>query len=141
MLGNIMEKLKAFMYGRYGNDALNVALTVFGCVLTLILSLFRLPFFVRYICYIPYFVAVFRALSKNIDARRRENEKFLKVSEPWRKYLTSKMRQFQDKDHKYYHCPKCHNVLRVPSGRGKIKISCPHCRKEFIKNTGKPNYQ
>lgn len=139
MFATIIEKIRAFMYGRYGNDQLNVALTIFGCVLTLILSFLRLPFIVRYICYIPYFIALFRALSKNIAARQTENQKFMKVSAPWRKYLAEKMRQYQDKNHKYYHCPQCHNVLRVPKGRGKIKISCPHCQKEFIRNTGKTN--
>ena len=29
----------------------------------------------------------------------------------------------QDKDHRYYKCPKCGNILRIPRGKGKIEIS------------------
>jgi Zn finger protein HypA/HybF involved in hydrogenase expression len=84
---------------------------------------------------IPYIVVIWRTLSKNISARQRENAKFLEVIQPWKKFIIKKIRQFQDKDHRYYACPQCHNTLRVPKGRGKIKISCPHCHKEFIRKT------
>ena len=133
----MMNKIRQFMYGRYGgNDALNVFLIISGAVITLILSLFfyRVPF-VRFIGTVPYILAVVRALSKNHQARIKENEKFISVSAPWRNFIIQKVSQFKDKDHRYYVCPRCHRTLRVPKGRGKIKISCPHCSKEFIKKT------
>ncbi|MBQ7295522.1 MAG: hypothetical protein IJW86_04935 [Clostridia bacterium] len=130
----MLDKLRKFMYGRYGNDQLNLALVIFGCVLTLFLSFFDAAF-IRYLGLIPYIVAACRMLSKNIAKRQQENLKFLKISAPWRQFIIKKVKQFQDKDHKYYQCPKCHNTLRVPKGRGKIKISCPHCSTEFIKKT------
>lgn len=130
----MMDKFRNFMYGRYGNDQLNLALVIFGCVLTLFLSFFDIPF-IRYIGLIPYILAACRMFSKNIAKRQQENLKFLKISAPWRQFIIKKARQFQDKDHKYYQCPQCHNTLRVPKGRGKIKISCPHCSTEFIKKT------
>lgn len=130
----MLDKIRRFFIGRYGNDQLNLALIIFGCILTLFLSFFRNPF-IRYIGLIPYIVALIRMLSKNIKKRQQENLKFLKISAPWRMFITKKYKQFQDKDHKYYRCPQCHNTLRVPKGRGKIKISCPHCSKEFIKKT------
>ncbi len=133
----MMNKIREFMYGRYGgNDMLNVFLIISGAIVTLILSLFfyRAPF-VRLIGVIPYGFAIFRALSKNYEARIKENSKFLEISAPWRNFISKKISQHKDKDHKYYACPKCHRTLRVPKGRGKIKISCPHCSKEFIKKT------
>lgn len=129
-----MDKFRNFFIGRYGNDQLNVFLFILGCIITLILSFFRIPY-LSLISYIPYGIAVYRMLSKKIDKRQRENTKFMTLSAPWRKFLTEKFRQFQDKDHKYYRCPKCNHTLRVPKGKGKIKISCPHCSKEFIKRT------
>jgi len=125
------------MYGRYGgNDALNIFLVILGAFITLILSFFfyRAPF-ARLIGLIPYGIAVFRALSRNYDARIKENARFLEVSAPWRAFIQKKISQFRDKDHRYYACPKCHRTLRVPKGRGKIRISCPHCGKEFTKKT------
>ena len=38
-----------------------------------------------------------------------------------------------DTEHKYYHCPQCSKMLRVPKGKGKIAISCPKCKEKFIK--------
>ncbi len=130
----ILDKIRNFLSGRYGNDQLNVFLFIFGCVLTFILSLLRIPY-IGLISYIPYGFAIFRMLSKNFVKRQKENARFLTLSEPWRKFLKEKFRQFQDKDHRYFRCPKCNRTLRVPKGRGKIKISCPHCNKEFVKRT------
>ncbi len=133
----MLDKFRQFMYGRYGiNDALNIFLIIIGAVITLILSLFfyRTPF-TRLIGLIPYGIAIFRILSKNYEARARENRKFLEISAPWRSFITKKINQFRDKEHKYYACPQCHRTLRVPKGRGKIKISCPHCSKEFFRKT------
>lgn len=133
-MNSIMEKLRQFMLGRYGNDLLNTVLFVLGAVISLIFSLFRIPFG-PLISFIPYGLALFRMFSKNYTKRSEENRKFIEISAPWRAFIMKKFRQFQDKDHRYYSCPKCHNTLRVPKGRGKIKISCPHCGKEFIKKT------
>lgn len=129
-----MDKFRKFMYGRYGNDQLNLALVIFGCVVTLILSFVDIRLS-RYLGLIPYGIALWRALSKNTAKRQQENLKFLKASAPWRNFIVKKVKQFQDKEHKYYACPQCHNTLRVPKGRGKIKISCPHCSKEFVRKT------
>lgn len=133
----MLNKFREFMYGRYGgNDALNVFLIILGAVVTLILSLlfYRSPL-TRLIGFIPYGIAVFRVLSKNYEARIKENQKFLELSAPWRSFILKKINQFRDKEHRYYACPRCHRTLRVPKGRGRIKISCPHCSKEFFKKT------
>ena len=133
-MNTVMQRLREFMVGRYGNDVLNTVLFATGAFLSVIMSLFRVPFG-GLISLIPYGFAIYRMLSKNYTKRSAENAKFLEMSAPWRAFLMKKFRQFQDKDHRYYSCPKCHNTLRVPKGRGKIKISCPHCSKEFIKRT------
>ena len=133
-MNGIMQKLREFMVGRYGNDVLNTVLFATGAFLSLVMSLFRVPFG-GLISLIPYGFAIYRMLSRNYTKRSAENAKFLDLSAPWRAFLMKKFRQFQDKDHRYYSCPRCHNTLRVPKGRGKIKITCPHCSKEFIKRT------
>ncbi len=129
-----MNRFNRFLYGRYGVDPLGIFLICVGAIVTFILSLFRVPYYTL-ISFIPYGFALFRILSKDIVKRRAENEKFLKLSEPWRKFIKKKLSQFQDKDHRYFNCPSCHNTLRVPKNRGKIKISCPHCGREFKKRT------
>lgn len=131
----MMNRLRDFMAGRYNrNDELNIALTVLGCVLTLIFSIIRIKY-LHLISWIPFIIVLVRFLSKDIAKRQAENQKFLSWSEPWRKFLMKKMSQWKDTEHKYYNCPKCARTLRVPKNRGKIKISCPHCGKEFTKRT------
>ena len=130
----MMEKLRQFMYGRYGNDLLNFALLILGCVITGILSFIDVPY-IHYLGLIPYLIVIYRTLSKNIGARQRENAKFIELIQPWKKFIIKKTRQFQDKSHRYYACPQCHNTLRVPKGRGKIEITCPKCRMKMIKKT------
>ena len=133
-MNGIMEKIRQFMVGRYGNDFLNTVLFISGAVISLVCSLFRVPLG-NLISFIPYGIAVYRMLSKDYSKRSAENAKFLEMSKPGRDFLMKKFRQFQDKEHRDYNCPKCHNTLRVPRDRGKIKISCPHCGREFVKRT------
>ena len=130
----MMDKIKRFMLGRYGNDQLNLAIVIVGCLLTIFLSFLNNPY-IRYIGLIPYILAAVRFFSKDRAKRQQENMKFLKFIAPYQKIAITKLTQLQDKDHRYYACPQCRRTLRVPKGRGKIKISCPHCGKEFIKKT------
>lgn len=132
-----MNRLRNFMFGRYGLDTLNIALIILGCVITFVTSFIRTPYY-RLLGFIPYIIVLCRALSRNHAARAKENNAFLKVWVPCRNFFKKKHSQYADKDHRYYKCPKCKHVLRVPKGRGKIQISCPYCQTKFKKNTGKP---
>ncbi len=136
-----MNWLRNFLYGRYGNDALNIALLVFA---VLIAAVFRFTpwWWLSYVCYVPVAAVLFRGFSRNIDQRRKENEVFLSVLRKfqfWGRSTKTKMNgtkaKMKDKEHRYYKCPACGAQLRVPKGRGKICITCPKCRKEFVKKT------
>ena len=67
------------------------------------------------------------------ELRREEREK--KLRERAEKERIKKDRKESEKIYKYYRCPKCNTELRVPRGKGKIKIKCPKCQEEFIKRT------
>ena len=123
-----MNFLRRFMAGRYGSDQLNNALLLLAIVLMVIewvmkwnwMSMFILALFI--LCY-------FRMFSRNIQARYAENQKFLQKWGPVSRRLHNAVLRFQDrKTHRYFKCPNCHKRLRVPKGRGKITITCPHCR-------------
>lgn len=132
-----MNRLQKFMIGRYGPDQLGIALIILGCVVTFVLSFSDVSYF-RLLGYVPYLIFIFRFLSRDIEKRRKENAVFLKYWNPAKAFFQKKKKQMDDKDHKYYKCPQCKHVLRVPSGRGKIEISCPYCQTKFKKNTGSP---
>ena len=123
------------MYGRYGTDTLNNTMLVLCIVLMILSRLFRqgwlniLSIAVLVICYL-------RLFSRNINARYQENQKFLTAVQPVRKWFGGVKQRFRDrKTHRYYVCPNCGMTLRVPRGKGKINITCPKCRAQFIKKT------
>ena len=123
----LRTSMQRFMAGRYGTDRLNMALLCAGLGFSLLASL--LPGAVvklscTTIAYVLMFFAIFRSLSRNIYKRYEENRKFLLF-----------FQKIKDKDHRYYNCPRCHQQVRVPKGKGKISITCPKCREKFIKTT------
>lgn len=128
MFRRIGDWFRNFMLGRYGSDKLNTWLLGAGIVLMLIGSVFGKKFAVASWCsllsYVPLFWCIFRMYSRNIEARRRENAAFVNF-----------FHRLKDKEYRYFRCPRCHQTVRVPRGRGKINIRCPKCSERFIKTT------
>ena len=59
---SFINKIRTFLIGRNGVDALVVALMVIGAVASFVLSLFNVGLF-RLLGYIPYILAVLRIIS------------------------------------------------------------------------------
>ncbi len=135
-----MNWLRRFMYGRYGNDQLSTFLFVFYLILVVFQMIFRNSAAGRVLMLLSYVVVLayfFRCFSKNIYKRQRENQKFLQLWNPLRNYFKYWKRKIQERNStkKLFRCPKCHQTIRVPRGKGKIAITCPKCRSEFVKRT------
>ncbi len=131
----VLGWMRRFMLGRYGPDELTAAIVILGCLFTF-LSNFRLLRFMYFIGMLVMAVAVWRTLSKNIDARTRERMWFLRVIEKPKaefKLLSNIIRD--RKTHKYFKCKNCGASLRVPKSRGKISVTCPKCRVKTQKKT------
>lgn len=107
----------------------------------------------------------FRMFSKNLPARQAENERYMKITSRFRKsgnantgnssytppYNSSNASTTESKsararrraenaaeyrkDNKVFKCRKCGQMLRVPKGKGKVKVTCPKCGESFIKRT------
>ena len=126
-LGNKLKTgLYRFMAGRYGTDKLNTVILWSG-VIFLLVSMFLegwLSFCLWLASYGCMGWALFRSFSRKSYKRYQENRRFLNLLE-----------RIKDRDHRYFSCPKCHQQVRVPKGKGKIAISCPKCREKFIKKT------
>jgi ribosomal protein L37AE/L43A len=43
--------------------------------------------------------------------------------------------RIKDRRNRYFECPRCRQIVRVPRGKGKIAITCPKCKERFIKKT------
>jgi len=122
-----------FMSGRYGTDELSRAFIV------AILACFVASVFFRwngfsFIAYALVIIMYYRILSRNITKRREENFKYLDLKYNLGRIFTKyKSRLEQRRYYRFFKCPSCRQTVRVPKGHGRICITCPKCRTEFIK--------
>ena len=144
------------MYGRNGADYFNRFLMYveLGCfVIGIILNIFSSAGQVFYYIGIALIIYMyFRMFSKNLAKRRKENDAYLqakyKVTEFFRRHkqeraagacgrsrTKGKSEINYNSMFKIYKCPTCSQKIRVPRGKGKILITCPKCKGEFIKRT------
>lgn len=119
--------LRRFMAGRYGTDKLNMVILGTGVAVCLISMFFRIPLvnlLLTFLSYALLFWALFRTMSRNTYKRYQENRKFLQFFD-----------RLKDREHRYFDCPRCHQSVRVPRGKGKIAITCPKCHERFVRKT------
>lgn len=130
-----MNWLRNFMAGRYGTDQFSIALLILYLLLSFVASLTHRSIFM-FIAYIPIIYCLFRIFSRNIYKRQDENYKFLKFWNPISAWFKNEYKLIVgSKTQRYFKCPKCRQVVRVPKGKGKIRITCPKCRFEFLKKS------
>lgn len=135
------SRISAFFQGRYGADALGRFLSIASCACILLAlalraksALFSMIFAAGALalliwCYV-------RMLSRNFSRRSEENRKYLSRRNRFAgsfRLLGSCFRQ--RKDYAFFRCPSCKEVVRVPRGKGKIRITCPRCGYAFEKKT------
>lgn len=146
-----------FMKGRNGADELTIVLGFFGIILAMIGSLAHFQW-LSWITIAVIVIGVLRGLSKNVDARRKENAAFVAGSakvpglgkfvaslgggaaatnasraagtskeDLERAKRTAKKMWKGRKTTAYLKCPNCGQMLSVPKGKGKIRVTCPKC--------------
>ena len=127
---NFKYKLMRFMSGRYGFDALFYALFFVAAILSVI-NVFFWTIWLQLIVDAILVYAFFRVLSRNIDARRRENQLFFHIKTRFQNWRIARRKQKADYTHVYRKCPKCRAVLRLPRRKGKHTTACPKCGNKF----------
>ena len=132
---SFMQKIKAalqrFMLGRRGPDELSLALLIGGFVLS-ILSGIRGLGLLSLVSMAAYVFSLYRMLSRNVQKRYQENARFMGF---WRT-STTRVRQFfnrlkNSKDYKYFKCPECKAMLRLPRKVGEVTVTCGKCHHAF----------
>ncbi len=133
------DKIAKWMSGRNGMDELARAESIMVLV-PLLLSLFVRQWLINLILMalvVGLWVHIyFRVFSKNVTKRYEENQKFLNARYQMTVKWNRKKKHFeQRKTHCFFYCPNCKQEVRVPKGHGRICITCPKCRTEFIKKS------
>lgn len=133
------EKMQRFMIGRYGADELAKFLNTVVLV-CLVISLVGVKIPILSLFY-WFGIALmifncYRMFSRNVSKRYAENQKYLNYRyRAVAKHASKKKRWEQRDTYRFYKCPDCKQRVRVPKGRGRICITCPKCRREFIKKS------
>ena len=146
---------KPFFSGRNGADELSVTLVVISVIVFLAAPIFDEKYIQGIFLLlggILFVLGILRSLSTNIGKRRHENQVYLDLfrsetkeekerrkreeeEKREREKLRKERRKEEEKTHAFFRCPQCGKELRVPKGKGKIKIRCPNCSHEFIRKS------
>ncbi|MBR3967474.1 MAG: IS1 family transposase [Clostridia bacterium] len=127
----LKDKFIRFMYGRYGADELYRFLTIVFYVL-FFLNLFIGSYILSAFIIALLVFMTYRVFSKNIMARRAENEKYLAIKRSFKGFMKLQKNKWRDrKTHVYKKCPHCGAVLRFPKRRGEHSAVCPSCKRDF----------
>ncbi len=147
-MSRLGDKIRRFMYGRYGTDNLNSFLQISVFVL-LFLNIFLsmliknelaraiVGFSLTSIAFIFLFINIVRMFSKNIAARRKENMMYTRAKKAIKRFFTfntSKGTSSSYRDDGFYifrDCTKCGKTLRLPGKEGRNAVKCPACSHRF----------
>lgn len=153
-MNRISAWLYNFMQGRYGFDQLGQALSVAVVVMWILsilcgvlANMLRMLWIawastiLNWIGLILLVLMIFRVLSRNKDARRAENEAFLRRRRHRAERKNASAKDISSKGkgkgkgeagYKYLSCSFCGQQMRVPAGKGKIAVKCPSCGEKTI---------
>lgn len=129
---SFFDKIRAafarLMEGRHGADELSMALLIAGLVLSILGSFTRFRL-LSLLSLALYVYALFRMFSRNHEKRYAENQKYVA-------FTHGSLRQFfvrlkNSRKYKYFKCPECHALLRLPRKVGEVTVTCGKCRHAF----------
>lgn len=129
--GDFNQRANDWMRGRYGVDELSNFLTAIAFVL-IIINLFVHTAWLSLVGAALLVYALWRVLSTSTENRRNENEVFLDHAGRFRPWLHNPAAAFKEaRTYKHAMCPDCGQKVRVPRGKGKLRVTCPKCHKKF----------
>lgn len=129
----IKGSLRRFMMGRNGADELSMAMLILALVLLLVSSITgsALINLLGLVCYV---LIIFRMFSRNVEKRYAENQKYITFRTKAKTGMSQwKVRLKNSKKYKYFKCPECKALLRLPRNVGEVTVTCGKCRHAFKK--------
>lgn len=128
---SLTDRFYDWMRGRYGADEMG-NLAVSCSVILLLVNVFARTRWLGALALAFALYACWRISSKNIAARRAENRAFLTKIGPLAPWLHNPRAAFDEaRAYKHLTCPSCHKKMRVPRGKGKLRVTCPSCKQKF----------
>ena len=130
-MSDIEQRLRELMRGRNGADDLAlVSVTV--AIIIAVINLFAKTRVLSALGLALIIYGVWRTFSTNRDQRRAENAAFMKRLGPVAAWVRNpKSALAEARSFKHAKCPTCGQGVRVPRGKGKIRVTCPTCGTRF----------
>ncbi|MBM6675456.1 hypothetical protein H6A07_01690 [Olsenella uli] len=129
--GDWQRKVAEWLRGRQGPDDLAVFSVDLAVVIVLV-NVFARTGWLGWVALALVAYAMFRIQSRNLAARSRENAAFLKALGPARPWLQNPRAAWGElRAYKHVRCSSCKQRVRVPRGKGKLRVTCPRCKTKF----------
>ena len=130
-MADIDKKLRELMRGRNGADDIAlVSVTV--AILLAVINLFAKTRVLSALGLALVIYGVWRTLSKDTQRRAQENAAFVRRLGPVRRWVQNPKAAFEEaRSFKHAKCPNCGQGVRVPRGKGKVRVTCPRCGTRF----------
>ena len=129
--GDFNGRVQEFMQGRNGPDDVTRVCT-WGALALIIVYLFVPAWWLSVLALALIVFGWWRMLSRDVAARARENERFMSRLGPLRPWVSSPTGTLRERrSHKVLACPQCGQRLRVPRGKGKVRVRCRRCGTTF----------
>lgn len=136
--------MNRWLQGRYGVDQLSRMLVIAGLIVSVISWFFGrasagVYYGLRGVTLVLLGFAIFRMFSRNFAARQQELARYLTIERKvrgWWQNLSLRRKNYvnmrqERKQYKYLACPQCMQKLRVPKGKGRIRVTCSKCGNRF----------
>lgn len=125
--------LTKWMRGRYGLDQLGRTTAAVSLVCLLLALVPRLGFLL-YLGAGLLGVSYWRMFSRKVAKRHRENAVYLAYVGRLRRWWEgTRRRAAGHRTHHYLKCAGCGAEMKVPRGKGKVRITCPNCKAQFVR--------
>lgn len=129
--GDWQRRLAEWLRGRQGPDDLAVFCTNLAVVIVVV-NLFAGLWPLGWVALALIAYAMFRIQSRNLGRRARENEAFLKALGPVRPWVQNPRAAWGElRRYKHARCTSCRQKVRVPRGKGRLRVTCPKCGTKF----------
>ena len=133
--GGFGNMVKGWLKGRNGADELATFAIVIA-LLVVIVNFFVRSIFLSAVALALMVFAWWRMSSRHVQARMRENRAFAELLGPVRPWLRDPGAAFAElRSFKHLRCPNCSQRMRVPRGKGNLRVRCPKCHEKFEART------
>ena len=128
----IIKKIKEAFQGCYGIDDLYY-LGLGSLFLLYLLNIIVNSRIISILELVLIFIMTYRAVSKDINKRYKENQKYRNYKQKILKKFKLGIEIIKNYNNNYYkRCPKCKQMLKLPLKKGKHEVRCPNCGNKFV---------